>query len=101
VKNLPPQRSLKAKALSEDSEKTVLIVPDTPPSDSPAAKPSTSRSFSLNKVLFPLKPANSLPVTPCGNSDPEAVLERNINSYSDDVSIPGCYNFLILLVFCS
>ena len=89
VKNLPPQRSLKVKALSEDGEKTVLIVPDTPPSDSPAAKPSTSRSFSLNKVLFPLKPANSLPVTPCGNSDPEAVLERNINSYSDDVSIPG------------
>eukprot|EP00258_Populus_trichocarpa_P043920 XP_024459939.1 uncharacterized protein LOC7495647 [Populus trichocarpa] len=84
VKNLPPQRSLKAKALSEDGEKTVLIVPDTPPSDSPAARPSTSRSFSLNKVLFPLKPANSLPVTPCGNSDPEAVLERNINSYSDD-----------------
>ncbi|KAJ6912416.1 hypothetical protein NC651_014968 [Populus alba x Populus x berolinensis] len=84
VKNLPPQRSLKGKALSEDGEKTVLIVPDTPPSDSPAAKPSTSRSFSLNKVLFPLKPANSLPVTPCGNSDPEAVLERNINSYSDD-----------------
>ncbi|KAG6768999.1 hypothetical protein POTOM_024614 [Populus tomentosa] len=84
MKNLPPQRSLKAKALSEDGEKTVLIVPDTPPSDSPAAKPSTSRSFSLNKVLFPLKPANSMPVTPCGNSDPEAVLERNINSYSDD-----------------
>ncbi|KAJ6967769.1 hypothetical protein NC653_035868 [Populus alba x Populus x berolinensis] len=64
-------------------KKTVLIVPDTPPSDSPAAKPSTSRSFSLNKVLFPLKSTNSLPVTPSANSDPEALQERNVNSCSD------------------
>ncbi|CAK7340357.1 unnamed protein product [Dovyalis caffra] len=83
VKNLLPQRSIKARNLSQDGEKTVLIVPDAPPSDSPA-KPSTSRSFSLNKVLFPLKSANSLPVTPCANSDPEAVHERNVNSCSDD-----------------
>ncbi|KAB5551607.1 hypothetical protein DKX38_008918 [Salix brachista] len=33
VKNLLPQRSLKSKILSEDGEKIVLIVPDTPPSD--------------------------------------------------------------------
>ncbi|KAG6744596.1 hypothetical protein POTOM_051232 [Populus tomentosa] len=51
VKSLLPQRSLKAKNLIQDGEKTVLIVPDTPPSDSPAAKPSTSRSFSLNKKV--------------------------------------------------
>ncbi|KAL3568876.1 hypothetical protein D5086_028766 [Populus alba] len=83
VKSLLPQRSLKAKNLIQDGEKTVLIVPDTPPSDSPAAKPSTSRSFSLNKVLFPLKSTNSLPVTPSANSDPEALQERNVNSCSD------------------
>ncbi|KAJ6747721.1 hypothetical protein OIU74_030061 [Salix koriyanagi] len=84
LKNLLPQRSLKSKILSEDGEKIVLIVPDTPPSDSPAVKPSTSRSFSLNKVPYPLKPANSLPVTPSANPDTEAVLDRNDNSYSDD-----------------
>ncbi|KAJ6700249.1 hypothetical protein OIU79_013314 [Salix purpurea] len=84
VKNLLPQRSLKSKILSEDGEKLVLIVPDTPPSDSPADRPSTSRSFSLNEVPFPLKPANSLPVTPSANPDTEAVLDRNDNSYSDD-----------------
>ncbi|KAJ6332271.1 hypothetical protein OIU76_010625 [Salix suchowensis] len=55
VKNLLPQRSLKSKILSEDGEKIVLIVPDTPPSDSPADKPSTSRSFSLNKVPLSVK----------------------------------------------
>jgi hypothetical protein len=96
VKSLLPQRSLKAKNLIQDGEKTVLIVPDTPPSDSPAAKPSTSRSFSLNKVLFPLKSTNSLPVTPSANSDPEALQERNVNSCSDyDVRIL----FLLLLFF--
>ncbi|KAJ6863829.1 hypothetical protein NC651_034590 [Populus alba x Populus x berolinensis] len=90
VKSLLPQRSLKAKNLIQDGEKTVLIVPDTPPSDSPAAKPSTSRSFSLNKVLFPLKSTNSLPVTPSANSDPEALQERNVNSCSDyDSRITG------------
>ncbi|KAJ6778999.1 hypothetical protein OIU74_002732 [Salix koriyanagi] len=83
VKSLLPQRSLKAKNLTQDGEKTVLIIPDTPPSDSPVAKPSTSRSFSLNKVLFPIKSTNSLPVTPSANSDPEAVQDRNVDSCSD------------------
>ncbi|KAJ6426100.1 hypothetical protein OIU84_026643 [Salix udensis] len=83
VKSLLPQRSLKAKNLTQDGEKTVLIIPDTPPSDSPVAKPSTSRSFSLNKVLFPTKSTNSLPVTPSANSDPEAVQDRNVDSCSD------------------
>lgn len=99
VKNLLPQRSLKSKILSEDGEKIVLIVPDTPPSDSPADKPSTSRSFSLNKVPVPLKPANSLPVTPSAIPDIEAVLDRNNNSYSDDVSIFGCNDFLNFISF--
>ncbi|KAL0432644.1 UNVERIFIED_CONTAM: hypothetical protein Slati_2598700 [Sesamum latifolium] len=48
VKNLLPQKSLRGKNLSHEGEKTVLIIPDTPLSD----KPSTSRSFSLNKILF-------------------------------------------------
>lgn len=66
VKNLLPQRSYKAKTSSQDVEKVVLIVPDAPSSD----KPSTSRSFSLNRVIFPSSTksaAHSLPVTPVAN----------------------------------
>ncbi|XP_022740285.1 uncharacterized protein LOC111292265 isoform X2 [Durio zibethinus] len=65
VRSLLPQRSFRANNLSQKGEKMVLIVPDTPPSDGSLEKPSTSRSFSLNKVLFPsTKAAHSLPVTP-------------------------------------
>ncbi|KAL5581645.1 hypothetical protein UlMin_014087 [Ulmus minor] len=75
MKSLFPQRSLKVKNLSQDNEKTVLIIPDTPPSDGPSEMPSTSRSFSLNKVFFSssVKLTNSLPVTPMANQGPESV----------------------------
>lgn len=75
VRNLLPHRSLiRGKNLTRDGEKTVLIMPDTPPSD----KPTTSRSFSLNKVLFSMstKSAHSLPVTPLANSGTDPVQER-------------------------
>ncbi|XP_044499213.1 uncharacterized protein LOC123220711 isoform X2 [Mangifera indica] len=63
VRNLLPQRSLRAKNVSQDGEKTVLIMPDSPSS---VDKPSTSRSFSLNKVFFSSssKVPHSLPATP-------------------------------------
>ncbi|XP_012838837.1 PREDICTED: uncharacterized protein LOC105959314 [Erythranthe guttata] len=61
------QKSFRAKNLSHEAEKTVLIIPETPLSD----KPSTSRSFSLNKILF-LKSSHSLPVTPIANVIPMA-----------------------------
>ncbi|XAR52835.1 Ubiquitin--protein ligase [Bertholletia excelsa] len=74
MRNLLPQRSFRGK-LSQDGEKTVLITPCTPPSD----KPSTSRSFSLNKVFFSssTKSAYSLPVTPVAYSGPEFTKENN------------------------
>ncbi|PPR97234.1 hypothetical protein GOBAR_AA23437 [Gossypium barbadense] len=53
VRNLLPQRSFRVNNLCQKGEKMVLLVPETPPSDSSMEKPSTSRSFSLNKVLFP------------------------------------------------
>ncbi|KAK4355813.1 hypothetical protein RND71_024784 [Anisodus tanguticus] len=64
MKNLIPQKSTREKNVTLDGEKTVLIIPDTPLSD----KPSTSRSFSLNKVLFSstTKSIRSLPETPMG-----------------------------------
>ncbi|XP_059283017.1 uncharacterized protein LOC132036652 [Lycium ferocissimum] len=64
MKNLIPQKSTRAKNVTLDGEKTVLIIPDMPLSD----KPSTSRSFSLNKVLFSstTKSIRSLPETPMG-----------------------------------
>ncbi|KAA8524128.1 hypothetical protein F0562_010441 [Nyssa sinensis] len=81
MRNLLPQRSFRGKNLSQDGEKTVLIIPDTPLSD----KPSTSRSFSLNKVFFSLstKSVHSLPITPVANSSPESVQERNLDDNSE------------------
>lgn len=94
VRNLLPQRSLiRGKNLTQDGEKTVLIMPDTPPSD----KPTTSRSFSLNKVLFSTstKSAHSLPVTPLANSGTDPVQERQSDHDSkSSVSVFCCYFFL-------
>ncbi|KAI9153932.1 hypothetical protein LWI28_018672 [Acer negundo] len=85
VRNLLPQRSFRSKNLSQDGEKTVLIIPDTPPSDGPQDKPSTSRSFSLNKVFFSssMKVAHSLPATPRADSGPDSVQERRLHSQPD------------------
>lgn len=73
MRNLLPQRSF-MNNLTQDGEKTMLIMSDTPLSD----KPTTSRSFSLNKVFFstPTKSAHSLPVTPLATSHTDAVQER-------------------------
>ncbi|KAK6116182.1 hypothetical protein DH2020_008451 [Rehmannia glutinosa] len=80
VKNMLPQKSSRAKNISQEAEKTVLIIPDTPLSD----KPSTSRSFSLNKILFSAstKSAHSLPVTPMANADPKPSQENHVDQQS-------------------
>ncbi|KAK4342440.1 hypothetical protein RND71_038256 [Anisodus tanguticus] len=76
MKNLIPQKSTRAKNVTLDGEKTGLIIPDTPLSD----KPSTSRSFSLNKVLFSstTKSISSLPETPMGT-----VVKHSEDHHSD------------------
>ncbi|XP_019162313.1 PREDICTED: uncharacterized protein LOC109158877 isoform X2 [Ipomoea nil] len=81
VKNLIPQKSFRAKNLPPDAEKTVLIVPETPLSD----KPSTSRSFSLNKILFSssTKPAHSLPVTPKESAAPKPFEDSQLDDHSE------------------
>ncbi|XVF14470.1 hypothetical protein REPUB_Repub09cG0063000 [Reevesia pubescens] len=80
VRNLLPQRSFRANNLCQKGEKMVLIIPDTPSSDS-LEKPSTSRSFSLNKVFFPsTKAAHSVPVTPISYSGPKSIPERHIDA---------------------
>ncbi|CAA0809101.1 RING/U-box superfamily protein [Striga hermonthica] len=81
VKNILPQKSSRGKnLLSQEAEKTVLIIPETPLSD----KPSTSRSFSLNKILFSAstKSAHSLPVTPMANADPKSSQENHVDEQS-------------------
>ncbi|XP_057433879.1 uncharacterized protein LOC130726592 isoform X2 [Lotus japonicus] len=87
MRNLLSARSFRAKTSSQDCERKVLIVPDTLPSDGGALdhKPSTSRSLSLNKVVFPAstKAAHSLPVTPSENSGGENVDGRHPRSDSD------------------
>ncbi|MBA0557283.1 hypothetical protein Golob_014360 [Gossypium lobatum] len=83
VRNLLPQRSFRVNNLCQKGEKMVLLVPETPPSDSSMEKPSTSRSFSLNKVLFPSKKvAHSLPVTPIAYSGPKPIPERHVDAQS-------------------
>ncbi|XP_027338930.1 uncharacterized protein LOC113852761 [Abrus precatorius] len=91
MRTLLSERSFRAKTCSQDSERTVLIVPYTLPSDGPMDnnnnnnKPSTSRSLSLNKILFPssTKAAHSLPVTPIANSGVENVHGRHPGNGSD------------------
>ncbi|GMN21506.1 hypothetical protein TIFTF001_045512 [Ficus carica] len=85
MKNLFPQRSLKVKNPSQDAERTILIIPDTPPSDGCQERPTTSRSFSLNKVFFSssFKMTSSLPVTPMANSGPESIQDRQLESQSE------------------
>lgn len=86
MRNLLPQKSFKVKNSYQDGEKTVLIIPDTMPSESSLEKkPSTSRSFSLNKVFFSssTKSTHSLPVTPIANSGQEIALERNLDRLSN------------------
>ncbi|BFG25830.1 hypothetical protein CerSpe_121040 [Prunus speciosa] len=85
MKNVFPQKSFRAKNLPLDGEKTILIIPDTPSSDGHLAKPSTSRSFSLNKVFFSpsMKATHSLPVTPSANVGSETVQGRHLESHSD------------------
>ncbi|CAK9176468.1 unnamed protein product [Ilex paraguariensis] len=77
MKNLLSQKSFRGKNESQDGEKTVLIIPDTLPSD----KHSPPRSFSPNKVLSSssTKSAHSLPVTPIANLVPERAQEKNLD----------------------
>ncbi|KAH1214836.1 hypothetical protein GmHk_13G036116 [Glycine max] len=86
MRTLLSERSFRAKNSSQDSERTVLIVPDASPSDGPVDnKPSTSRSLSLNKFLFAssTKAGHSLPVTPTANSGVENVHGRHLGCDSD------------------
>ncbi|KAL1534263.1 hypothetical protein AAHA92_30461 [Salvia divinorum] len=80
VINMLSQKSFRGKIPSQETEKTVLIVPDMPLSD----KPSTSRSFSLNKLLFSpsTKSVHSLPVTPTAVADPKPSVENHADLQS-------------------
>lgn len=73
------------KNLPHDAERTVLIIPDTPPSDGSQERPTATRSFSLNKVFFAssAKVTNSLPVTPIANSGPEPVQDGHRDNHSE------------------
>ncbi|KAG6406829.1 hypothetical protein SASPL_134440 [Salvia splendens] len=80
VMNMLSQKSFRGKIPSQDTEKIGLIIPDVPLSD----KPSTSRSFSLNKLLFSssTKSVHSLPVTPTAVADPKPSVESHADLQS-------------------
>ncbi|KAL6140329.1 hypothetical protein ACLB2K_058629 [Fragaria x ananassa] len=52
VKYIFPQRSFRAKNMTHDGEKTILILPDTASSDASLEKPSTSRIDSRKVILI-------------------------------------------------
>ncbi|XP_010246422.1 PREDICTED: uncharacterized protein LOC104589712 isoform X2 [Nelumbo nucifera] len=81
MRNLLPQLSFRTKNLSQEGEKTVLLIADVTPSEVPPDKPSTSRSFSLTKVFSSpsTKRTHSLPVTPVAHSGPDTVWEKNLD----------------------
>nr|CAD1834611.1 unnamed protein product [Ananas comosus var. bracteatus] len=79
IRNLFPQRSIRAKSSSLEGDRTILLIPGTPLSEGQQEKPSTSRSFSFTKVFnsVSVKTAHSLPVTPVANSGPASSQERH------------------------
>lgn len=94
MRGLLPQRSFKINACSQDIERTGLIVPNTPPSDAPLDKPSSSTHLSLNnKVISPsTKVSHSLPVTPFATSSAENEHGRHLGRDSD-LSVCFQYSF--------
>ncbi|KAG1331843.1 E3 ubiquitin-protein ligase MARCH7 [Cocos nucifera] len=71
IRNLLSQRSFKTKSSTPESDRTILLIPGTPSSEG-QDKPSTSKPFSLTKVLSSAsaKITHSLPVTPVASSGP-------------------------------
>ncbi|XP_019435779.1 PREDICTED: uncharacterized protein LOC109342180 isoform X2 [Lupinus angustifolius] len=87
IKTSLPQRIFRAKTCTGvgDTERTLLILPDTSPSHAPLDKPSTSRSLSLNNKVFfssSTKAAHSVPVTPITTSAAEDAHGRQPDSGS-------------------
>ncbi|XP_072954403.1 uncharacterized protein [Typha angustifolia] len=102
IRNLLPQRSLKAKSSTPEGDRTILLVPGTPSSEGQQEKAaSSSKSFSFTKVFSSLsaKRTHSLPVTPVATSGSESAQERHVVDFSiiDEVqtqirrsfSVPG------------
>ncbi|XP_030546612.2 uncharacterized protein LOC115752527 isoform X2 [Rhodamnia argentea] len=81
VRNVLPQRSLRAKEISQDVEKAVLLVLDAPLSDGRPNRPNAPRSFSLKEVFSPSpgKSAHSVPATPLIKMGPESAKERPVD----------------------
>ncbi|CAM8887943.1 unnamed protein product [Rhodiola kirilowii] len=86
MRNLLPQKSFKVKNKDDEGEKTILIIPDTQPSDISLVKPFTSRSFSLSRIFSPASMkvgGSSFPVTSVTNSDIQPGQEHNLNEQLD------------------
>lgn len=87
-KNLLPLRSVRTQNVSQEGEgeKTVFLIPETPPSTIPLPRP-ISRSFSMTKLFSSSSPKTtlSLPVTPVANSAPipSNVQQRDLLNRSD------------------
>nr|XP_029121569.1 uncharacterized protein LOC105049083 isoform X2 [Elaeis guineensis] len=84
IRNLLSQRSFKTKSSTPESDRTILLIPGTTSSEG-RDKPSTSKPFSLTKVLSSAsaKITHSLPVTPVASSGPGSGQERHVVDMSN------------------
>ncbi|XP_023525147.1 uncharacterized protein LOC111788839 isoform X1 [Cucurbita pepo subsp. pepo] len=80
ARGLFPQKSFGAKHSLPDGEMVVPILPEMQPSNRCSDNATTSRSFSLNKLLFAssTKAAHSSPVTPISSSNTNALEATNM-----------------------
>ncbi|XP_022981226.1 uncharacterized protein LOC111480425 isoform X2 [Cucurbita maxima] len=80
ARGLFPQKSFGAKHSLPDGEMVIPILPEMQPSNRCSDNATTSRSFSLNKLLFAssTKAAHSSPVTPISSSNIDALEATNM-----------------------
>lgn len=97
VRNLLSQKSSGAKRSFPDGEMIVPILPEMQPSSRRLDKPTTSRSFSLNRLLFTshTKAVHSSPATPISNSDTDASKTTNMDCHLD-FAVSSSFKFLEL-----
>ncbi|XP_022940078.1 uncharacterized protein LOC111445808 isoform X1 [Cucurbita moschata] len=83
ARGLFPQKSFGAKHSFPDGDMVVPILPEMQPSNRCSDNAATSRSFSLNKLLFAssTKAAHSSPVTPISSSNTNALEATNMECH--------------------
>ncbi|MQM21044.1 hypothetical protein Taro_054075 [Colocasia esculenta] len=103
IRSMFPQRSFKSKNVTQECEKTGLLISGPPSSSESKEKPSTSQSSFFTRVFSSTsaKGTHSLPVTPIAGSGPDTMQGSHVvdlsslrnqavqKSISRSMSVPG------------